>query len=269
MCAAHTAKSLDGSIIGFESHGGGPPMVLVHGSMADRTRWAPVLAQLAEHFTVHVLDRRGRGLSAQETSPYDIAREGEDIAAVAEMVGGDVFVVAHSYGALCSLEAALRTDAIARMFLYEPPARTPGHEVTPQATLERLRTASLSGDQEAVVEIFFAELIHASPTDIAAMKRAPIWQARLAAAPTIVRELDSVERFDLSDRLAQIRVPVRLLLGSESPAYFRPAAEAIARQIASAEIVSLHGQAHMGIDHDPTQFFATVMTFAEETSTQG
>lgn len=268
MCAAHSVKSRDGSVIGFESHGGGPPMVLVHGGTADRTRWTPVLAQLAEHYTVHVLDRRGRGLSAEETSPYDISREGEDIAAVAEAVGGDVYLIGHSYGALCSLEAALRTDAIGRMFLYEPPARTPGHEPTPQQTLERLRAASRAGDQEQVLEIFFRELIHVSPVDIAAMKRAPIWTARLAAAPTIVRELDTGEVFDISGRLSEIKVPVRLLLGTESPPYFRAAAEAIAGWIASADIVSLHGQAHMGIDHDPAQFVAAVLAFAEAASTQ-
>lgn len=263
MCAAHSVKSRDGSVIGFETHGGGPPMVLVHGGTADRSRWTPVLPQLAEHFTVHAVDRRGRGLSTLETSPYDIGREGEDVAAVAEAVGPDVYVVAHSYGALCSLEAALRTDAISRMFLYEPPARTPGQSVTPPEVLDRLRAVASTGDQEGVLEIFFREVIHLSPSDISVMKGTPVWQARLDAAPTIVRELDCVERFDLSERLSEITIPVRLLLGTESPAYFRPATQAILDRIADADLALLHGQAHMGIDHDPRQFVSAVLAFAQ------
>ena len=106
--------SADGTTIGFESLGAGPPLVLVHGGTADRTRWAPVRERLAERYTVHIVDRRGRGLSTAEADQYDIRREGEDIAAVVAAVGPDVYLFGHSYGALCSLEAALLTDAIGR-----------------------------------------------------------------------------------------------------------------------------------------------------------
>lgn len=262
MSVVKVAESRDGTVVGFESLGDGPAMVLVHGGTADRSRWSPVLTRLAERFRVHVLDRRGRGLSTAEGGPYDIKREGEDVAAVVEAVGRDVYVVAHSYGALCSLEAALVTDAIGRMVLYEPPAPTSGRPVVAPHVLDRLRTAASEGDQEEVLETFFREVIHLSPADIDAMKGTPIWQARLAAAPTIVRELEAVECFDISDRLSKITIPVRLLLGTESPAYFRPAAQAIAARIPRAGLAPLHRQAHMAIDQDPRQFTAEVLTFA-------
>lgn len=71
---------------------------------------------------------------------------------------------------------------------------------------------------------------------------------------SIVREIEAIEVFAISARLATITVPVRLLLGTERPTYFRPAAEAIAAQLANAEIVPLAGQAHMAISDDPDQF---------------
>ena len=55
--------SADGTRIGCEVDGTGPALLLVHGSTADRHRWAAVRAALAERFTLVLMDRRGRGLS--------------------------------------------------------------------------------------------------------------------------------------------------------------------------------------------------------------
>ncbi|WP_394830506.1 alpha/beta hydrolase [Pendulispora rubella] len=261
MSDFHSVVSRDGSIIGYEKLGQGPAMVLVHGGTADRRRWLPAVPQLAERFTLHIVDRRGRALSDKEKAPYDIAREGEDVAAVVEAAGRDVYLVGHSYGALCSLEAALSTDAIGRLLIYEPPAATPGHAVTPAATLERLRAAAARGDRQLVLETFYREVIHSTPEDIAEMVPTPMWQARLAAALTIVRELEQVEHFDISSRLSAIRIPVRLLLGTESPPYFRPAALAIANEIPQADVLPLHGQGHLAIDRDTDQFVRAVFAF--------
>lgn len=262
MSESGSARSVNGAVIGFERSGSGSPMVLVHGGTADRGRWAPVVDALAERFTVYAMDRRGRGLSVQESEPYDIEREGEDIAAVVEAAGSGVYVVAHSFGAICALEAALVTAAIGRMFLYEPPIPTPGQSVFPPGAQDRLRKAAASADAEMILEVFFREIIELPGSAIEAMKETPMWQARLQAAHTLVRENDAIEIYRASTRLAAIAVPVRLLVGTESPQYFRPAAEAVASQLQDADIVPLTGQAHLGIDQDPTQFVAAVIAFA-------
>jgi len=216
--------------------------------------------RLAERYTVHVMDRRGRGLSADRPG-YDIRREGEDVAAVVTAAGRNVFLVGHSYGALCSLEAALVTDAIGRMVLYEPPASPPGHDVAGPELIEALRAAAASQEPERILKTFFRGALHLTDEQIDAMRGTAIWRARLAAAPTIVREIENVEVFDISARLSAITVPVRLLLGTESPAYFRPAAEAIAKELADAEIVPLVGQSHLAINEDPEQFVEKVVSF--------
>jgi pimeloyl-ACP methyl ester carboxylesterase len=208
-----SVRARSGAVIGFERFGSGPPMVLVHGGTADRTRWTPVIAPLAQRFTVHVVDRRGRGLSVHEVGPYPITREGEDIVAVAEAAGTEVYIVAHSYGAICALEAALLTPAIGRMVLYEPPIPTPGHAVFPPGAQDRLRAAANANDPEQILEVFFREVIELPDPAITTMKQTPMWQARLAAAHTLVREGDAVEAYEASDRLSAISVPVRLFLG--------------------------------------------------------
>lgn len=190
-----TVASRDGTVIGFESFGAGPPLVLVHGSTADRTRWTTVLPGLAAEYTVP----RGRpprpGLSG-DNDTYDIRREAEDIAAVVDAVGPGVFLVAHSYGALCSLEAALRTDAIDRIVLYEPPGETPGHHVSSPALLAALAQAATPDE---TVTIVFRDVLNVPEADVDAMRGTPVWQARLATAPTFLRELRAIERFTAMD----------------------------------------------------------------------
>ena len=112
--------SADGTPIAVWRSGEGPPLVLVHGAAADHSRWAPVLPALEERFTVLAIDRRGRGRSG-DADDYALEREFEDVAAVVEWAGEAVNVLGHSHGGVCALEAALLTDRIGKLVLYEPP----------------------------------------------------------------------------------------------------------------------------------------------------
>ena len=100
-------KSLDGTIIGFESFGEGPGILYVHGGVSDREAWRAVAEQLPG-YSHHLFDRRGRGLSVEERSAYCFEREYEDIAAVVASLPGPVHLAGHSSGAICALGAALQ-----------------------------------------------------------------------------------------------------------------------------------------------------------------
>ncbi|MET9000637.1 alpha/beta hydrolase [Amycolatopsis sp. NPDC004169] len=253
-----SVTSPDGTVIGFETLGDGPPLVLVHGTGADHTRWAAVQDRLARRYRLHLVDRRGRGLSRAEAPAYDFRREGEDIAAVAEAAGGDVYLVAHSYGALCALEAVRHTTAVRRLVAYEPPRPAPGGAVVGPAARSRMRAAE---NPEEILEIFLREALRLPEEAIEAMRATPVWPARVAAAPTIPRELDVVERMVFDERLAEIAVPVRLFAGTESPSYLRSAAHAVAELVPGANVVPLRGQAHQAMDFDPDQFTEAVFAF--------
>jgi pimeloyl-ACP methyl ester carboxylesterase len=126
-----TVVSEDGTPLAVWKSGEGPPLVLVHGATADHSRWAPVLPALEEQFTVYNFDRRGRGQSG-DAGDYALAREFEDVVAVVESVSDDVNLLGHSHGGVCALEAALLTDRVRKLVLYEPPMgflATPVHVV--------------------------------------------------------------------------------------------------------------------------------------------
>jgi pimeloyl-ACP methyl ester carboxylesterase len=251
-------ESADGTCIGYESFGEGPPMLLVHGTSATRIRWAPVREKLGSRYTIHEMDRRGRGLSTTEANTYSLQREAEDVAAVAEALGNGVYIVAHSYGALCTIEAALITKAFRRIVLYEPPMPSPGLDVVPAETLAQLKDMA---DPEKILEAFYRNALQLPQEAVDAMRGTEIWKARVSAAHTIARELDAVTAYRAAERLGQITVPVRMLVGTDTTASLRAATAAFAVQIPNAEVVALQDQAHRAIDLDPDQFVRAVVDF--------
>ena len=114
-----TVTSKDGTPIAYWRSGEGPPLVLVHGTTADHSRWTPVLPAFEQRFTVCAVDRRDRGGSG-DSEDYSIEREFEDVAAVVDSIGEPVDLLGHSYGAVCALEAALLTRNVHKLVLYEP-----------------------------------------------------------------------------------------------------------------------------------------------------
>jgi pimeloyl-ACP methyl ester carboxylesterase len=69
----------------------------------------PFFQHLEKYFTVYAVDRRGRGESG-DGSNYAIEREFDDVAAVVDPIGNGVDLLGHSFGAVCALEAGLRTS---------------------------------------------------------------------------------------------------------------------------------------------------------------
>lgn len=253
------ARSADGTIIACEVLGEGPPLLAIHGTTADRRRWAPVREQLAEDFRMHLMDRRGRGLSSEEAGPYELAREAEDIRAVVDAIGEPVLVLSHSYGGLCSLEAAVGCDGIERMLVYEPAFETDAMPLWPPGALAAVEEALARDDRDAALTIFFREALGASDADLAAMRATPAWNARIEVAHTLHREGEAAGAYRIDAELMKgIRVPVRFLLGTVTAEPLTYSAHAAHAAVPGSELKELPGHGHSAMDVDPELFVAEV-----------
>ena len=248
---AERVVSRDGTEIAWWSGGSGPPLVLVHGALADHTRWRPLLPYLEPFATVHAMDRRGRGASG-DAPGYDLTREFEDVAAVvdavAEASGSTVGLYGHSFGGLCAFGGAMLTANVGRLVLYEgwPPV-DPGRHRLPPGVGDRLDALLAEGNHEAVVEAMFREVVGMPEAELAAVRAQPSWPARVAAAPTLVRELRAIPETPFDPRqAARIGVPTLLLTGSDSRDPSAADAAAVAAALPDARIVVLEGQQHVG-----------------------
>ncbi|HEX6116076.1 MAG TPA: alpha/beta hydrolase [Solirubrobacterales bacterium] len=255
--------SADGTRIGFERMGQGPPLVAIHGGVADRTRWLAVAGALAEAHTLILLDRRGRGLSADEAEGgYALGREVDDLDAVIAAVGGSARVLAHSYGGLVALEAMASGSALERAVIYEPAFDTPGQETFPPTILGRVDELIGAGEREAALELFFREVVGADDAMISSLKETPVWAARVAAVHTITREGVVVRDVGFDPgRFADLNVPVRLLIGSESPEPLKASTRAAHAAVPGSELVELEGQGHAAMDTGTEAFLSAVLEF--------
>ena len=240
--------SPDGTVLGAAVEGSGPALLLVHGSTADHTRWAPLIPRLRKDFSCVQLDRRGRGMSARESDDYAIEREGEDILAVLDAVGRPAMVFAHSYGATSTLTVLDRLPAGA-VLLYEPPFATPGHPVFSDDQLDRWQAFLDAGDRVALLESFYREALGFDEARIDALRPLPIWQARLSAVHTVVREAWAVRRFTPSPTTPSL--PVRILLGDATTAHLTASTRAAAAALDGSDLCVLPGQGHVAIDTAP------------------
>jgi pimeloyl-ACP methyl ester carboxylesterase len=257
--------SKDGTRISYARSGTGAPLVLVHGTLSSHAGWAPVLPALEQHFTVYALDRRGYGESG-DTEPYAIAREFEDIAALADSIGGEVNLLGHSFGGLCVLEAALLTTSLRRLIVYEPsPIPTPGVPLYPEGIIERMQALLDAGDRENVVITVFRDLVGMPPHELERFKASPRFAAYMAAAHAVPRESHAEEAYRFApERFQNFNVPTLLLLGGDSPAFFKKTIDAWHTALPNSRIGELPGQQHVAHVTAPDLFVREVQAFLSE-----
>ncbi|MGH2754655.1 MAG: alpha/beta fold hydrolase [Actinomycetota bacterium] len=254
-----TVTSPDGTTIAYRRSGTGPPLILVHGTAADHTRWRPVVPILREQFSVCVLDRRGRGGSG-DTEPYAIEREYEDIVAVIGTFGSPVSVLGHSYGGICALGASLLASNLDRMVLYEPPVRSSG--TLPPGLVDRLEASLAAGRPEEALVAFCTEVLRMTPAQLESFRALAAWPARVAAAHTLPRELRTADAYRLDGSLfAANQTPTLILEGGESPAFLRASTAAVHDVLPNSSIVVMPGQQHVAMDTAPDLFTKLVVDF--------
>jgi pimeloyl-ACP methyl ester carboxylesterase len=261
-----TARSRDGTLIAFERLGSGLPLILVDGALCSR-RFGPMpkLAPLlAEHFTVYMYDRRGRGDSS-DTEPYSKEREIEDLEVLIGEAGGSAFVLGLSSGGGLALEAAAAGLPIPRLAVYEPPymvrpedsARhvNAGHE-------ERLKKLVAEGRRGDAVKYFMRDMVGVPAFVVAMMHFIPgVWPKLKAVAHTLPYDAAIMGDFTLpTDRLKAVRVPTLAIGGGKSDARLKAAVDAVASAVPNSQRRTLSGQTHnvkpQALTPVVTEFFA-------------
>lgn len=254
--------SADGTPIAVFSSGSGPPIVLVHGAASDHTTFRVVAPLFERRFTVHAIDRRGRGASGDGPA-WSIEREYEDLRAVVEAVaaepGAPVDVIGHSFGGRVALGAALQPGHLRRLVVYEGAPPAPERPYQSADLPARLRVVLADRGPEALLQAFLAEVIRMSPDQLEAYRTNPVWPLRVAAAPTIIRELEGELSPAASlDVLGTVGLPVLQLLGGDSAAPFRAATEALRARLANGRVVVIDGARHAAHHSHAERFVAEV-----------
>ena len=261
-------SSRDGTRIAVRTQGRGPALVAVHGTSSSAARWAPVLPALEARFTVHVIERRGRGESArdEERRPYALEREVEDVVAVIDDVvasadGEGVSLLGHSFGGLIALEATRASTRVKKLIVYEPAVAVDGR-LYPVDALERFERLLAAEDREGVVTSFFTDVLQFDDGALARTRALASWPGRVAAAHTIPREVRATDGYRwVPARFAEVAVPARVFVGGESGPFARRILDEVAAALPHGELVILPGQKHVAMDTAPELFVREVVAF--------
>jgi pimeloyl-ACP methyl ester carboxylesterase len=239
-----TVKSADGTTIAFDQLGEGPPVVLVAGASCDRRVDAPLAAALAQHFTVLNYDRRGRG-DSDDTLPFAVEREIEDLDVLLAAAGGSAAVVGLSSGAALAAEAAVFRLPIDLLVLWEPPFSVDPDGVQRGTEYARVLGELLATDRRGDALVHFMRHVGLPEEMIAGMRQSPFWQVGEQLAPTLAYDAAVLGDTTIPvERYGRIDTPTLVLAGSVSPELLRTAAARVAAAIPGARYDVLPGQDH-------------------------
>ncbi|HWE46741.1 MAG TPA: alpha/beta hydrolase [Caulobacteraceae bacterium] len=113
---------------GYEVHGAGAPLLLLHGGFGSLEMFHAVASALAARRQLILVDLYGHGRTALTDRPIDPTAMGDDLAAVVQGLGFDkVDVFGFSLGAMVAFQfAAQHPDRVGRLALASMPYASDG-----------------------------------------------------------------------------------------------------------------------------------------------
>ena len=112
--------SVNGISIYYAVYGQGPPVILLHGGLANADYWGNQIKALMPRRTVIVMDSRGHGRSTRDTRPYGYDLMADDVVALLDFLHvAKADVVGWSDGGILGLDLAIRhKDRVGRVFAF-------------------------------------------------------------------------------------------------------------------------------------------------------
>jgi pimeloyl-ACP methyl ester carboxylesterase len=257
-------QSRDGSHINYLSMGTGPSVIVVPGALSTAANYTDFGHALARHFSVHTIERRGRGLSAPQGEHYGMHAECEDVLALQRETGAEL-LVGHSFGGLVALEAARNNRALQKMAVYEPGVSI-GHSIAMEWIPVYQAKLAAGRPLDAFIE-------YSLSTGPDRARRTPHWlmklllpffvsasdrRTMLGLLPQNLREHQEIARLDSCYQYyREISADVLLMRGGRTGiSWVMLTMERLAATLPSSETIEFSSLDHFGIDKKSPQAVA-------------
>ncbi len=264
----HTVLSQDGAKISYFTMGSGSPVLVIPGALSMAAGYAAFASALAEHFTIHIIERRGRGLSSPQGDDYSILKECEDVLALQQKTGAS-YLVGHSFGGLVALEVARNNSSLSKVAVYEP-----GVSIDGSIPMDWMPGYEKKLAEKKYADAFVEFSLGVGPERA---RNTPSWLMKLmlplflssherklmfGLLPENLREHQEVARLDSSyENYREITADVLLMYGGKSNAtWVTMSMERLAAVIPQSETKEFPKLDHFGIDKKAPREVAKVVS---------
>jgi pimeloyl-ACP methyl ester carboxylesterase len=264
----HAVVSQDGAKISYLTMGSGPSVIVIPGTLSMAANYATFGSALAEQFTVHIIERRGRGHSSPQGADYSIRKECEDVLALQRQTGASA-LVGHSYGGLVALEVARSNPSFTKFAVYEP-----GVSIDGSLSAGWMPRCQQKLAEQKYLDAFVAFVLGLGPDS---RRNTPPWlmklllllfmnpherKQRLTLLPEGLREHQEVVRLDNSyENYRAITADVLLMYGGKSDSSaVNLAMERLAAVLPRSETREFPKLDHFGIDQRAPQEVARAVS---------
>jgi pimeloyl-ACP methyl ester carboxylesterase len=262
MGGGSESVEIDGHTIAFERRGQGPPLVLVHGAVADTRYWRRELDELSDEFTVVAWDAPGCGRSFDPPEDYGLDGYADCLAAFIEALGLErPHLLGLSFGSGLALELFRRHRALPRSLVltsaYAGWLGSLGREVAEERRRWGLSAADMP--REEYVRDFNETLFVSSvPADIVDEMTEIVKELHPAGLRAMSNAFADA---DLRDVLPEIDVPTLLIYGDLDQRSPVPVGEDLHARIPGSRLVVIPGVGHALNMEAPERFEDEVRSF--------
>jgi pimeloyl-ACP methyl ester carboxylesterase len=234
--------AVNGIRLYYATIGTGPPVVLLHGGLANSDYWGNQVAALKPGHRVILVDSRGHGRSTRDERPFGYDLMADDVVALLDTLKLDrADIVGWSDGGIIGLDLAMRyPQRVRRVFAFGANSLTSGVKFAP------------------------------SPVFDAFTQRARSDYVRLSTTPdgfdSFVKQISGMWQDQpnwTDDQLRTITAPVQIVDGDHDEAIKRDHTEYLAATIPHAGLLILPNASHFAFLQDPALFNAAMLDFLD------
>jgi pimeloyl-ACP methyl ester carboxylesterase len=241
--------SVHGAELEHAIHGSGEPVLFIHGVLiGDSFKQLLDETELADRFRLIFYHRRGFAGSDRAPTPFTIAEQAADAAALLTALGIDrAHVVGHSYGGAIALQlAADSPDAVGSLTVIEPPSMmVPSAQQFAQAA-EPVIALYQSGDKQGAAESFLTGVGGPEAATLVDRVLPGARQQAIADADTFFAvEFPALADWQFAAEDAKrIDCPVQRISGSETIQWFADSDALLGDWLPHSERAPVEGSTH-------------------------
>jgi pimeloyl-ACP methyl ester carboxylesterase len=237
---------VNGVRLWYAEFGQGPPVILLHGGLANSNYWGLQVRALAPTYHVIVVDSRGHGRSSRNAAPIGYDLMASDVLALMDYLHLDkAAIVGWSDGAIIGLEMAIHhPERVSRLYAFAA-------------------NSNPSGVKEVSQSPVFTEFTARAATEYARLSPTPGQFKQFVAD---IEHMWATQPDFTDAQLKGIAVPVWIVDADHDEAIKRENTDLMASLIPGAGELILPQVSHFAFLQDPAMFNQTLLQFLSPTS---